>query len=70
MAKVTIIVSEMPKKDVDCPFAIECGNYPCVCDLKRDKDFDVHYGISFGMSQKSNCRLSVGKECDMLTAIN
>lgn len=70
MEKVKIVVNEMPKSATNCPFAIEGGNdYPCVCDLKRDKVSDNQFGISFSFTQKCNCKLSKNQKCDMLITL-
>lgn len=70
--RTKIVVNEMPKQAIDCPFSITCkisSNFPCVCDLKRDKESDIRYGISFGTNQRQNCTLSENG-CDMLITIN
>ena len=68
-----IIVNEMPKQASDCPFSITCNSpihYPCVCDLKRDKQSAIRFGsITFSGSQLSNCTLTENG-CDMLYALN
>lgn len=72
MEKPKIIVTAMPEKDTDCPFAIQCTsnpNYSCVCDLKRNKTDDSIYGINFSTHQSSNCKLSANEECDMLYSL-
>lgn len=72
MSRTKVVVSEVPKLALDCPFAITCktsSDYPCVCDLKRDKESDIRYGISFSHEQRENCTLTENG-CDMLIAIN
>jgi hypothetical protein len=69
MTKVKIVVDKMPAEDKDCPFAIKCpgkNEYPCVCDLRREKERNS--GVTFSMCQPSNCVLSLGEAgCDLLT---
>lgn len=71
MSRTRVVVSEMPKQALDCPFSITCksSNYPCVCDLKRDKESDIRYGVIFSHEQRENCTLTENG-CDMLIAIN
>ena len=68
MSKAKIVVYEMPKTSMECPFAIYNKNYPCVCDLKRDKD--SQFGISFSKNQYCNCSLDMNEKCDNLIPLN
>lgn len=71
--KTKILVNEMPKEPIDCPFAIKnerLVNFPFVCDLKRDKESDIRFGgIEFGFSKHNNCSLKE-KGCEMLCTIS